>query len=96
MMKEQEPEAQKTVRAVPPANALADVSLVLGISGLLVSTLLGFWSLGATVPGLILGLFGLSSETRRRYAVAGIITATLGIIITLVWMSIAASFANIH
>ena len=95
-MKEQDPESQKTVGVVPRANAVADVSLVLGISGLLVSTLLGFWSLGATVPGLILGLFGLSSQTRRPYAVAGIITSSLGIIITLVWMSIVASFANVH
>ncbi|HKP52744.1 MAG TPA: hypothetical protein VJ183_08820 [Chloroflexia bacterium] len=96
-MKQQEPKAPKSGTIVTPANGMADLSLVLGVPGLLLSTLLGFWSLAATVPGLILGLIGLSSQTRRRFAVAGVITSALGIFSTLCWiLFIVASFDNIH
>lgn len=96
-MKQQEPEAPKIGTVVSPANGMADLSLILGVPGLLLSTILGFWSLAATVPGLVLGLVGLSSQTRRRFAIAGVITSALGIFSTLCWMLlIVASFANIH
>ena len=75
-------------------------SLVLGIVGLVFACIpcLWLWSLFLTVPGLILGLIGLSKAkkagTPKGSALGGVICSIIGIAISLIWLLIVVVFAT--
>lgn len=89
-------------QAAPPASGLAVASLVLGITGLLFSwiPLIGIVAWPLVIVGLVLGFIALPTINRGErsgygLAIAGMITAGVGLLICLAYLLFFGFLAGI-
>jgi len=81
------PEGQQPY-AQPPSNGMAIASMVLGILSILFGwiPIIGFVSWVLAPLGLIFGFISMGKPTGKGFAITGLITSAIGLLICILWV----------